>query len=220
MINIKHIHKKLLCAAFLILNSSFFITSCTDKFDDKEGTMPDWLNENIYDYLQKRGDCNYFVRLIDDEGLTETMQQTGSNTVFFVNDDAFNRFFQNNSMGISSYEQMPASVRKMFLRFGVVENAQLLDRLSHSDRGEILLRRTTNMEVLDTVPIVDAAQLPDNEFFKRMRGEGKPIRLLQDGTKWTLVQFFPEVMSSKGITDEDLQFITKSDATASHRHRE
>lgn len=191
----------------------FAFSSCSDVFDDMEGKNPEWLGENIYDYLQQRGDCKNFLRLINDEGLTETMKLTGSNTVFFANDEAFSRFYENNSLGIKNYEQLPESMKKMFLRFGVIENAQLIERLSKSDRGEILLRRTTNMEVLDTVPVVEASALPDNEYFKTLREKGGDVRILQDGTRWTLVQFFPEVMKSKGITDEDFKFITKSDAS-------
>lgn len=187
------------------------LASCTDKFDDEEGKSPTWLGTNIYDYLKSRGDCNYFVRLIDDEGLTNTMRLTGSNTVFFSNDAAFDRYFQTNTVGLRSYEQLPESMKKMFLRFGVVENAQLIERLSLSDRGEVLLRRTTNMEVGDTIPIVAANALPDNSYFAAMRSKGQPVRLLQDGTQWTLVQFFPYVMKQKNITDDDLRFLTAND---------
>lgn len=185
--------------------------ACTDKFDDEEGKSPTWLGTNIYDYLKSRGDCNYFVRLIDDEGLASTMRLTGSNTVFFSNDAAFDRYFQTNTDGIRSYEQLPESMKKMFLRFGVVENAQLIERLSLSDRGELLMRRTTNMEVEDTIPVVAAADLPDNSYFAHLRAKGRPVRLLQDGTRWTLVQFFPYVMRRKGITDGDLRFLTGND---------
>lgn len=186
-------------------------TACTDKFDDEEGKSPTWLGTNIYDYLKGRGDCNYFVRLIDDEGLTNTMRLTGSNTVFFSNDAAFDRYFQTNAQGIRSYEQLPESMKRMFMRFGVVENAQLIERLSLSDRGEVLLRRTTSMEVGDTIPVVKAADLPDNAYFAQLRAKGRPVRLLQDGTQWTLVQFFPYVMRQKNITDGDLRFLTAND---------
>ena len=202
---------RLLCALCAVCG----MAACSDKFDDEEGKTPSWLGANIYDYLVGRGDCQQFLRLIDDEGLTETMRLTGSNTLFFANDAAFERFYQTNTMGIRSYEQMPESMKRLLLRFGVVENAQLIERLSHSDRGETLLRRTTNMEVMDTVPVVEATSLPDNSYFHLLRENGGKVRLLQDGTQWTLVQFFPEVMQEKGVTDEDFQFITRSDATTS-----
>lgn len=195
----------------LVLGLLGGMTSCTDKFDDEEGKNPTWLGTNIYDYLKGRGDCNNFIRLIEDEGMKNVMQLSGSNTVFFANDDAFNRFYQTNTMGITSYEKMPESMKKLFLRFGVINNAQLIERLSRSDNGEVLMRRTTNMEVTDTIPMVAAATLPDNTYFQKLREKGKDVRLLQDGTKWTLVQFFPYVMSHKGINNEDLRFLMGND---------
>ncbi|MGM9710255.1 MAG: hypothetical protein ACI3ZB_11740 [Prevotella sp.] len=204
----KYIHLSL--ASFVI---GAAVISCSDKFDDLEGKTPEWLGDNIYDYLQQRGDCNYYLRLIDDDGLKETMKLTGSNTIFFANDDAFERYFSTNSQGIRTYEQLPEAMKKMFLRFGVIENAQLIDRLSLSDNGNILLRRTTNMEVEDTVPVVRADELPDNQYFGKLRSKGNDVLLLQDGTRWTMVQFFPYVMKEKGMTTADLQFITNSNAT-------
>ena len=151
--NMKFLPFKNLGVAFL-LASLLMPTSCTDKFDSEEGHNPTWLGSNIYDYLNGRGDCKNFVRLINDEGLKDVMQYSGSNTLFFCNDDAFERFYQNNDMGIRSYEQMPESLKKLFLRFGVIENAQLIERLSLSDKGAIMLRRTTDMQVSDTIPVV------------------------------------------------------------------
>ena len=162
----------------LVLGLLGGMTSCTDKFDDEEGKNPTWLGTNIYDYLKSRGDCNNFIRLIEDEGMKNVMQLSGSNTVFFANDDAFNRFYQTNTMGITSYEKMPESMKKLFLRFGVINNAQLIERLSRSDNGEVLMRRTTNMEVTDTIPMVAAATLPDNTYFQKLREKGKDVRLL------------------------------------------
>lgn len=211
--NLKFLPFKNLGVAFL-LASLLMPTSCTDKFDSEEGHNPTWLGSNIYDYLNGRGDCKNFVRLINDEGLKDVMQYSGSNTLFFCNDDAFERFYQNNDMGIRSYEQMPESLKKLFLRFGVIENAQLIERLSLSDKGAIMLRRTTDMQVSDTIPVVEAGQLPDNSYFETLRAKGKPVKLLQDGTQWTLVQFFPEVMKNKGITNKDLQFITKNSSAS------
>ena len=196
-------------AVALGLASGLSLGSCADdKFEQYETKSPDWLGDNIYDYLTERGDCKNFIRLIDDANLTETMRKTGSNTVFFCNDEAFERFYANNSLGIRRYEDMPQSLKSMFIRFGVIENAQLIERLSLSDNGNVILRRTTNMEVRDTIPVVNPEDLPMSDAFDKLRAKGKPVRLLQDASRWTLVQFFPTVMRNKNITDADLQFIT------------
>jgi hypothetical protein len=76
--------------------SALLTTSCTDLFDLEENNSPSWLGDNIYNYLKGRGDCTYYIRLIDDCGLKSTMQLSGSNTIFFSNDQAFERFFKKN----------------------------------------------------------------------------------------------------------------------------
>ena len=185
-----------------------FPTACTDKYEDMENHMPSWLNSNIYDYLSGRGDCTYYIRLIDDCGYTDAMKVSGSNTLFFSNDASFERFFQTNEMGYRSYEDLPYSFKMMLLKLGTIPYSQLLERLSLSDRGQVTFRRTTDFEVEDTIPVVDAEDLPDSKYFAPYRRAGKPIKLLSDATKWTLVQFFPDVMSGKHITDDDFSFVT------------
>lgn len=164
-----------------------FPTACTDKYEDMENHMPSWLNSNIYDYLSGRGDCTYYIRLIDDCGYTDAMKVSGSNTLFFSNDASFERFFQTNEMGYRSYEDLPYSFKMMLLKLGTIPYSQLLERLSLSDRGQVTFRRTTDFEVEDTIPVVDAEDLPDSKYFAPYRRAGKPIKLLSDATKWTLV---------------------------------
>lgn len=185
-----------------------FPSACSDRFDYMEDHMPEWLNSNIYDYLSGRGDCNYYIRLIDDCGYTDAMKVSGSNTLFFSNDASFERFFQENGMGYRRYEDLPYSFKMMLLKVGTIPYSQLLERLSLSDRGQITFRRTTDFEVEDTIPVVAADKLPDSRFFAYHRAEGKSIKLLSDATKWTLVQFFPDVMAGKRITDDDFSFVT------------
>ncbi|HET9571828.1 MAG TPA: hypothetical protein VFP20_10515 [Bacteroidales bacterium] len=201
--NIRKIGVMLLLGAAALLP-----ISCKDIFDFEENNSPSWLGDNIYDYLNGRGDCTYYTRLIDDCGLKSTMQLSGSNTIFFCNDKAFERFFQNNSMNIRKYEDIPASMKTLFLRVGVVENSQLIERLAYSDHGAVLFRRTTSMGVTDTIPVVSAVNLPDNKYFAAFKNGGRSMNLLQDATKWTLVQFFPEVMKAKGISAADFNAIT------------
>lgn len=116
-------------------------TACTDKYEDMENHMPSWLNSNIYDYLSGRGDCMYYIRLIDDCGYTDAMKVSGSNTLFFSNDASFERFFQTNEMGYRSYEDLPYSFKMMLLKLGTIPYSQLLERLSLSDRGQVTFRR-------------------------------------------------------------------------------
>lgn len=185
-----------------------FPSACSDKFEEMEDHIPSWLNSNIYDYLSSRGDCNYYVRLIDDCGYTDAMKVSGSNTLFFSNDASFERFFQENEMGYRRYEDLPQSFKMMLLKVGTIPYSQLLERLSLSDRGQITFRRTTDFEPADSIPVVAAADLPDNKYFAYYRQLGNPMKLYSDATQWTLVQFFPDVMAGKHITDDDFSFVT------------
>ncbi len=194
---------------------SVALISCTDKFEDEENNEPAWLHENIYDYLSGRGDCSYYLRLIDDCGYRETMQHTGSNTLFFSADDAFERFFKNNTLGISRYEDMSSTLKNMLLRTSIVSNAQLIERLSKNDQGTIIFRRTTTFETRDSIPMVAAGELPASSYFDALRTQaaGTTVPLLQDNSQQTLVQFFPDVMDAKKITADDYRFITGHERT-------
>lgn len=197
-----------LFAVMAVLSTLSLTPSCTDRFDTMENSIPSWLNSNIYDYLVDRGDCNYYIRLIDDCGYTDAMKVSGSNTLFFSNDDAFERFFKTNEYGYRRYEDLPYSFKSMLLKLGTIPYSQLLERLSRSDRGQLVLRRTTDFSAEDSIPVVAAAQLPESKYFEELKQAGVPIKLYSDASKWTLVQFFPNVMSGKKITDDDFSFLT------------
>ena len=186
--------------------------SCTDRFEALEDHSPEWLGENIYDYLKGRGDCGYYVRLIDDCGLTEVMRRTGSNTLFFTRDEAFDRYFADNKAkgtGPCSYEEMSPTLKSMFISLGRISNAQLIERLCHGDVSGTVLRRSTYYNVTDSIPLLLKSEVLDtystSTYFSAL--EEDTIRLLQDATSLTLTQFFPLVSAELGITDADIQYL-------------
>ena len=124
------------------------------------------------------GDCTYYIRLIDDCGYTDAMKVSGSNTLFFSNDASFERFFQTNEMGYRSYEDLPYSFKMMLLKLGTIPYSQLLERLSLSDRGQVTFRRTTDFEVEDTIPVVDAEDLPDSKYFAPLPPGGQTDKIV------------------------------------------
>lgn len=194
------------------------LTSCTDTFEALEDHSPDWLGENIYDYLKGRGDCNYYVQLIDDCGLTEVMRRTGSNTLFFTRDEAFDRYFADNiakGTGPKSYAEMSPTLKNMFISLGRISNAQLIERLCHGDIRGTVLRRNTYFGVTDSIPLVAKKDLLNmfngNPYFTAL--DGDTIRLLQDATDVTLTQFFPLVAAELGITEQDLAYVTNGVAS-------
>lgn len=196
-----------------IVAAALLLTGCSDIFDNEENNSPSWLHSNIYEYLQERGDCNYYLRLIDDCGYQDVMSKTGSNTMFFSKDSTFDAFFANNTQGITSYDDLSATFKNALLRTSIISNAQLIERLSKSDQGNIIFRRTTALEPQDTVPCVATTALPSNSYFDLLRQEGKNVYLLQDNSKQTLVQFFPDVMDAKKISNDDYHFLTGRDRT-------
>lgn len=194
------------------------LASCSDTFEALEDHSPDWLGENIYDYLKGRGDCNYYVQLIDDCGLTEVMRRTGSNTLFFTRDEAFDRYFAANAAkgkGPKSYAEMSPTQKNMFISLGRISNAQLIERLSHGDIRGTVLRRSTYFGVTDSIPVVPKAELlrtfNGNPYFAALEGDN--VNLLQDATNVTLTQFFPLVAAELGVTEHDLSYVTNGVAS-------
>ncbi len=191
---------------FILLAATILVVGCEDRFAEYEDE-PSWLGTNVYDYLASRGDCNYYVKLIEDCGYQETMQKTGSNTLFFCADSAFEQFFSadySENGGVTSYEKMPTSLKLLILRSSMIENAQLIERLSVSDHGGSVLRRVTMMDVEDTIPVITVDEMPKNDYFAEF---DEPIKMYLDATKWTLVQLFPDVLEAKDITDEDIKIL-------------
>ena len=210
----KHIVACLVCC-----NIVAAITSCTDDFDKLDNEQPEWLGENIYDYLKDRGDCNYYVRLIDDCQLTEVMRRTGSNTLFFTSDKAFDDWFAANrtsGQGPKSYDEMSPTMKSMMISLGRISNAQLIERLCKGDIKGTVLRRSTYFGVTDSIPLWRKAQLmerfPGNPYFEAL--ETDTVMLLEGASTTTLTQFFPTVLSDLSITDHDVQFITNGHATS------
>ena len=208
--------------SFVICSLSFSValSSCTDDFDKLDNEQPEWLGENIYDYLKGRGDCNYYVRLIDDCELTEVMRRTGSNTLFFTSDKAFDDYFaanQASGKGPKNYDEMSSTMKNMMISLGRISNAQLIERLCEGDISGTVLRRSTYYGITDSIPLWRKAELlerfPNNPYFQAF--EGDTILMLEDASAITLTQFFPRVLSDLSITDEDVQFITNGSATAS-----
>ncbi len=205
--------------SFSVVSLSVALTSCTDDFETLDNEQPEWLGENIYDYLQGRGDCNYYVRLIDDCGLTEVMRRTGSNTLFFTSDKAFDRYFEANRQkgsGPTSYDEMSATEKNMMISLGRISNAQLIERLCQGDIKGTVLRRSTYFGVTDSVPVYRKADLlsmfPGNAYFEQLPSD--TVLMLSDASTTTLTQFFPKVLSDLKITDSDVRFITGGNASA------
>lgn len=184
--------------------------SCEDReWGESETDKPSWLGGSIYQELRSpnqsrlEGTFSNYVRLIDDLDYAETLNRTGSKTVFPANDDAFERFFKNNTWGISKYEDLTEAMKKQLLYSSMLDNAYLLRMLSNVsatsttvERGKAL-KHQTQLSVTDSVTL--SRQLPaNNSYWDEFRASG--LYYVSDATEPMLVHFTREQMLNNSIT--------------------
>jgi hypothetical protein len=198
-----------LLLATTLLTASLWIVSCKDDYfyDEEE---PGWLGASVYDYLKDNGNFSYYVRLIDDVGYTEVLAKTGSKTVFVADDAAFERFFQNNPWGVTGYNQLSLSQKKLILNFGMIDNAYLIETLANYYDGSLVtgaaVRRATAISVLDSISYENGPKLPETSYWQKYNGKG--IYLLKDDSSWPMVHFLQKPLTKAGISDTDFELIT------------
>lgn len=194
--------------------------ACTDSYDlDEKGNNPEWLGKSIYEELQDpsgtslQGTFNTYLKLIDDLGYKEVMLKTGSKTVFVANDEAFDKFFQSNSWGVRSYDELTTAMKKQLFNASVLDNAIQTEMLSNveSNNGTlsrgIALKHQTSANAIDTVyHYYFRATLPQNNSYWDNYKEG--IDVVMDNTRPMMVHFTQEQMLNNAITDEDFSVIT------------
>ncbi|HKJ42478.1 MAG TPA: hypothetical protein VKA27_10320 [Sunxiuqinia sp.] len=205
--------------ASILLISSLWVVSCKDEYlyDNKE---PEWLGASIYDYLKNDGNFDTYVKLIDDVGYTSVLAKTGSKTLFVADDAAFDRFFQNNPWGVSSYSDLSLTQKKLILNFGMINNAYLMETLANFYNGSLVfdkaLRRETAISVIDTIPFESGNMLPKGSLWDSHRSKG--MYLLKDATSWPIVYFLQGTMDVDGITNDDFKLITGEDRQENDAH--
>ena len=191
------------------------LSSCVDKHElvDEE-SMPSWLGSSIYGELSNpdpnkglTGTFKNYLRLVDDLGYAETLNRTGSKTVFPANDEAFERFYQSNDWGVSRYEDLSDAQKKMLLYSSMLDNAILVEMLSNveSDEGVVngnAVKHATSLSTIDSVttyPFLSALQSygENNPFWKRFT---TGVSVVSDATKPMLVHFTRDFMLKNNIT--------------------
>ena len=199
--------KFIVCASLVCLG---MMSSCQKDELVPEGSKPEWLGESIYEELRGSthltGTFNTYLRLVDDLGYAEVLSRTGSKTIFPANDEAFERFFQNNSYGVSSYEQLTESMKKQLLYSSMLDNAMLAGMLSNIKADDnnvsrgVALKHETNISVTDSITtILNGAMMPQNNtYWDFYRSKG--ISAVYDATKPMLIHFTREQMLANNIT--------------------
>ena len=202
--------KKLIFCISLSLTG--LMTACVDKNEAVDAdSKPSWLGGSIYQELKNpsnlEGEFKTYLRLIDDLGEAETLNRTGSKTVFPANDEAFARFFQSNEWGVTSYEQLTVAQKQQLLYGSMLDNAMLINMLSNvSGSGASTispdikaLKHSTNLQVVATVQHMDGSQLPkNNAYWDPYRSTG--IYVVSDASQPMMMHFTREFMLKNNIT--------------------
>lgn len=193
--------------------------SCENTFKDiygdvKEDQAPSWLGGSIYSELQNpsseklTGTFNYYLRLIDDLGESETLSRTGSKTVFPANDEAFERFFANNNMGVTSYDQLTYAQKKLLLKSSMLNNALLTGMLSNVQTGSEItdgkaVKHPSDISVIDSIEMITPDKMPlNNPYWENFRNDNKTIWGVSDNTVPPIVHFTREQMVNNGISTD------------------
>ena len=216
--------KKFFFCVSLVLTG--LMTSCVDKYEEVDAeSKPSWLGNSIYAELKNpennaklTGTFTTYLRLVDDLGYAETLNRTGSKTLFPANDEAFARFFSSNEWGVTSYEQLSEAQKKLLLYSSMLDNAMLIGMLPNvpNTSGEPSrgygLKHVTNVSITDSIQhIASGADMPqNNSHWDKFRNKG--IDIVSDATTPMMVHLTREYMITNGIKtvgdDSDFAILT------------
>ena len=196
-------------AAAVALVGGVALTSC-QEYDLDEKSPEGWGN-SIYSWLDEQGNYTNTVRLINDLNYQEVLSKTGSKTLFVADDAAYERFFKNNSWGVSKYDDLTPSMKKMFLFGNMLGNSIQLNSLS-TIQGKPLkegqaMRRFSELGEWDSVPILKPQDMPVNKYWQRHINAGKDMVCLEDGTAVPMLLFLEAQLSNNRITNDDYNFL-------------
>ena len=188
--------------------------SCHGNYimDEQE---PEWLGSSIYDFLKEEGCYTRFVQLIDDLNYAEVLSRTGSKTLFVVDDATFDEFLKDNEWNVHSYAELTDAQKKLLLNSNMLNNVYYSDMLART-QGPVegkCLRRTTALSIMDSVPVVNAADMPATDFWDNARSKGH-IVLLKDNTAAPMVHFTPKYMQNNSITESDFSILHNGQSRA------
>ena len=215
--NAKQRHYWMIAACGLLIGTSA-LQGCKD--DDVLTGQPSWLGNSIYERLDEDGNYKTMLKLIDDLGQHEVLSHTGSKTLFAANDEAFQKWFGNNSWGVSSYDKLSLAQKKLLLNNSMVNNAYLIELLSngrpqgednHPEEGRTM-RRLTATSVYDSVQIMKPDQMPNTEVWAKFKDNGRSIPILKDASAAPMIHFLPAFMKYNKFTNNDLDVLTNHQA--------
>lgn len=202
-------------AAAVALVGGVTLTSCKE-YDLDEKSPEGWGN-SIYSWLDEQGNYTNTVRLINDLNYREVLAKTGSKTLFAADDAAFERFFSNNSWGVRRYEDLTEPQKKLLLRGNMLGNSIQISSLSTIQGNPLkegqAMRRFSELDPYDSVPVLHPQDMPDNKYWKRHRESGKNMVCMEDGSSVPMLLFLEAQMRNNKITNDDYTFLFNGKAT-------
>ena len=198
---------RLVMAAALV--GGIGLTSC-QEYDLDEKTPEGW-GASIYSWLDEQGNYTNTVQMIKDLNYSEVLGKTGSKTLFVADDEAYERFYRNNGWGVTSYNKLSTSQKKLLLFGSMLDNSMQLGTLPSVEgtpprEGECMRRFASNTSY-DSVTVLRPSEMPDNPYWKRHREAGNPMVCMTDNSVVPLVQFIEKQLVNKRITNDDYDFI-------------
>ena len=216
---------RMLATALCVLSMGGLMYSCSDDYDLPDKT-PSWLGKSIYQYLVDQKNYTNTVNLINDLDYAEVLAKTGSKTLFAADDDAYARFYQNNSWGVRDYSELTKSQKKMLLNSAMLDNAYLLEMLPNSTSNSyvdgsyvtknVCLKSPTSSAATDSIAFLkwDDPKLPysnnpdDVDYWARFKTQARGgIYLADDGSVPMMTHWVNGHMQQTKITDEDFRII-------------
>ncbi len=164
-------------SGMLCLSGGGLVVGCSDY--DLDDTTPEGWGSSIYNYLETQGNYTNMLKLIDDLGYHDVLARTGSVTLFAADDDAFARFYSNNSWGATDYDHLSVPQKKLLLYGAMLKNSiqinDLASTASKSSNTEPVkgncMRRLSAVSIYDSVPLLKVPQMPFNKYWAYRRGQ-------------------------------------------------
>lgn len=185
--------------------------SCDNPYDLDEKLPPDF-GSNLMTYLEE-GNFKNYSQLVRDLNYVDALSGNTLKTLFVADDEAFDRFYANNSWGVKSYEDLTPAQKKMLLYSSMLDNSLQIMNLSSTTgiSGVVVgncMRRSTAASVYDTVPVITPAMMPDNgKGWDYYRNNGKSIVCMKDMSTVPMVFMVEKFLVNNRITNEDVNFM-------------
>lgn len=193
-------------AAGLLLSGGSALLSCSEY--DLDERTPDGWDESIYSWLNGQGNFTNTVRLIEDLGYHDVLARTGSKTLFVADDAAYERFYQNNAWGVTGYDQLSTSQKRMLLFGSMIDNSYQVQNLSSTEgptEGNCM-RRQSSLSIYDTVQVMKNEHIPDAVYWQLYRDRDDLV-IMHDMTTTPMIHFIERHMANKQITNDDYDFL-------------